>query len=68
MQTDPKETTMIRPALVVPADIPFIMILHHAMKTARLHGIDDVAMIADVQSVPSIKERKEKLAKYFEVI
>ncbi len=46
----------------------FISILQIAMKVARTNGMDEMAMIRDVQSQPTMEERKERLSHYFEVI
>jgi hypothetical protein len=68
MRTDLKETTMARPKLYVPLGAPFIVVLKRAMQTARSAGMNEFEMITDIQSVSSISDKKEKLAKYFDIV
>lgn len=57
-----------KPKLYVGNGKNFIAVLKVAMKVARENQIDEMAMLRDVQSLPTIEERKERLSNYFEVL
>jgi hypothetical protein len=64
----PENTMIERPQLFVPDGMKFIHVLRKAMQEARKHGIDEVAMVRDIQSHNDIKDRMNKLHIYFEVV